>query len=304
MNTVTEHLRDMRNGLGGLLDRLMEASTVRERNQESDVLVLIGPSYEWCELDLEARRIQSKFFDDYDRFIELIRSLLTGGPAESRADLEAGDGEVRMIVGQATPTYYTKDEAFAAVQRRLEDMVAAVNDLYDASEGSSIVVPDTNALLYNPDLEAWRFDDLPQFTVALVPEVLRELDSLKIDHKNPNIRERAESIIRRIGEYGRRGRLDQGVPLKKGLSQVRSIALEPRVKQALSWLDPAKPDDRVLASFIEIMRSHPRSVVVLVTRDINLRNKAVFAQLPVWFPPEKAEMQGVEAHNPSAPPVG
>lgn len=287
MKTVTEHIRDMRRELNGLLERLLEASAVRERNLVSDVLVVVGPTYRWCDLDLEGKRIQSKFFDDYDRFIELIRALLIGRPAEIRADLKASDGEIRKIIAQVEPTYYTKEEAFAAVQRGLDNMMGAVDELYDDSEGLGVVVPDTNALLYNPDLEAWRFADLPKFTVTLVPEVLRELDSHKVNHKNPEIRERSESIIRRIGEYGRRGRLDQGVPLRKGVSQVRSVATEPRVNQALSWLDPASPDDRILASFIEIIRSHPRSVVVLVTRDMNLRNKADFARVPVEFPPER-----------------
>jgi hypothetical protein len=36
---------------------------------------------------------------------------------------------------------------------------------------------------------------------------------------------------------------------------------------------------------IEVMRMKPRSAVLLVTRDINLQNKAEFANIPFVEPP-------------------
>ena len=53
------------------------------------------------------------------------------------------------------------------------------------------------------------------------------------------------------------------------------------------WLDPSNADDRLMATFIEVMRRNPRSAVVLVTRDLNLQNKMEFARLPFiesWSP--------------------
>ncbi len=67
---------------------------------------------------------------------------------------------------------------------------------------------------------------------------------------------------------------------------VRSMAVEPDFEKTLPWLDKENDDDRILAGFIEAMRSHPRSPVVLVTADINLTNKADFAGLPCIEPPE------------------
>ena len=65
---------------------------------------------------------------------------------------------------------------------------------------------------------------------------------------------------------------------------LRSIAPEPDMRNSLPWLDPNK-DDRVLASILEVMRSHPRSPVILVTRDINMQNKAAHAAIPYVDPP-------------------
>jgi predicted ribonuclease YlaK len=54
----------------------------------------------------------------------------------------------------------------------------------------------------------------------------------------------------------------------------------------LPWLDAANDDDRLLASFLEVMRQFPHSAVLLVTRDINLQNKAEFANVCFIEPPE------------------
>jgi hypothetical protein len=50
--------------------------------------------------------------------------------------------------------------------------------------------------------------------------------------------------------------------------------------RSLPWLDPENRDDRLIATTIEVMRTHPRSPVVLVSTDINAQNKAEHAELP------------------------
>ena len=80
-------------------------------------------------------------------------------------------------------------------------------------------MPDTNALLYNPVLEAWQFSDFSCFTIMLTPTVLSELDRLKVEHKNVDIQKRADKLIRQIKEYRRRGLLTDGVPLVKNVRE-------------------------------------------------------------------------------------
>jgi hypothetical protein len=72
--------------------------------------------------------------------------------------------------------------------------------------------------------------------------------------------------------------------LVKGVSSISATAVEPAMKTAASWLDPSSPDDRFLASAIEIMRANTRAPFVVVTRDINLQNKLKFARLPFLEP--------------------
>jgi len=67
-----------------------------------------------------------------------------------------------------------------------------------------------------------------------------------------------------------------------------SIAVEPDFNKTLPWLDSSSADDRLLASFFDVVRRFPHSPVTLVSRDINLQNKAEFATLPFVEPPTTA----------------
>jgi predicted ribonuclease YlaK len=122
--------------------------------------------------------------------------------------------------------------------------------------------------------------------LLLTATVLGELDHLKVAHQNPEFRQKIESLIRRIKGYRGRGKLTVGEVLRKDVSTIRSMAVEPKVGNSLPWLDPTNNDDRLLAAFVEVMRQHPRTPVVLVTRDINLQNKAEYAGLPYVEPPD------------------
>ena len=94
-----------------------------------------------------------------------------------------------------------------------------------------MIVPDTNALIHNPELEDWAFLDLGVFAVVLASTLLGELDKLKIEHRNEDVRRKAEIVIRRVKSYGDRGNVLEGVPLRSGVSTLRTSAVEPDVAQ-------------------------------------------------------------------------
>jgi predicted ribonuclease YlaK len=168
----------------------------------------------------------------------------------------------------------------------LDLILGRIADLYDDSGGAPLYVPDTNALLFNPDLDRWRFGK-EQFTLLLTPLVLGELDELKLRSRSPDFAAKAEGLITRIKGYRDRGggNLAAGVTLRRGVSSLRSIAPEPRMERSLPWLDATNSDDRLIAAVVEIMRQHVRSAVTLVTRDINMQNKAAHAAIPYVEPP-------------------
>jgi predicted ribonuclease YlaK len=192
---------------------------------------------------------------------------------------------LRIIEQNKNTPYASTQEAILIVREEVDKQIGLLNNLYGASFGGTIYVPDTNALLFNPQLENWRFSESPKFVLVLTPTVLKELDELKVSHRNETVREKSEKLISRIKGYRARGRITEGVPLVKGISEILALAVEPNVTNSLPWLDAQNSDDRILVSTLEVMRQRPRSTVILVTRDINLQNKAEFARIPFAEPP-------------------
>jgi len=287
MQTTSELLRDradrIRDEIGGLLDR----SSVRIGRHDIGGAYIVGPVNDWVSLDTEGRRAQSKILADYDRYYATISVLLRGQPAEAAGELAAANVRIREIVDQSASTWIdTVDEARAKVHDAIEKQKELLDRLHDGGAGEAAYVPDTNALLHHVDLDDWTFDESPKFELVLVPTVLVELDELKVNHRNEDVRAKAEGLIRRIKGYRERGRLSDGVVLRGGVSTLRTVATEPRMGESLPWLDPDNRDDRLLASLVEVMRSRPRTPVVIVSKDVNLQNKAEAASLPFVEPPD------------------
>jgi len=248
--------------------------------------VVRGGDFFWDELPEAGRRLQAKLLEAYGHFTQLLETLLVGQAADTlRETRRAHDVVERLITLHGPEVSTDRERPLAAALAAIDAQVALLGRLYAATE-DPIVVPDTNALLYNPDLDAWEFDGLSKFTIVLTPPVLTELDRHKVNHRVAGVRQRAGKLVNQVKEYRRRGRLVDGVTIRADRSTLRTVATEPRMDESLPWLDPENADDRLLASFIEVMRAHPRSVALLITRDVNLQNKLEFAGLPFAEPPE------------------
>jgi hypothetical protein len=286
MNTteiLLERIASIRNGIADLLNR----SSMSQMDRDWGRGVWLGPTGAWGELDIEARRVQSRILEEYGRFFETISVLLRGQPPEAQSDLATANLTIREVLEQSELSWIDSvDEARSRALEALDTQAALLERLHDAGEGVDVYVPDTNALLHYPDLERWTFDGSPRFELILTPSILVELDELKVNHRNIDVRYKAEGLISRIKGYRSRGQLTRGVPLLKRTSSIRALATEPRMANSLPWLDPDNRDDRFIGSVIEIMRQHPRSAVTIVTRDINLQSKAELASIPFSEPPD------------------
>jgi hypothetical protein len=287
MKTVVENLKESSEELESSLKKLLlEHSRIKRWNDPDSGIIHFGGDYKWLPLKEEGLQTQSKVLEDYRRFFAIVRSLLREQPKKNLTVLEESDQLLNRVIEQNEVTYIgNTNEAFLRTSQALHAIITLLNNLYDSSGGSAVYVPDTNALLYNPDIEKWRFADTPRFTLALTPTVLSELDQLKVNHRVEDVRKKADGLINRIKDYRRRGRLADGVVIVGNTIDLIALAVEPDVGNALPWLDKDNNDDRVLAATIEIMRMRPRSAVVLVTRDINMQNKAEFARMPFVEPP-------------------
>ena len=243
-------------------------------------------SGKWGDLEEVGLQEQARLLQKCDAFFSVLKTLLSGQAGSCRKEVETANAGFRELIAREKPCAYESIDA--AVQAAKKGMHAALNGLsrlYDGKSGEVCYVPDTSALLHNTQLDAWQFEGVPAFTMVLTPNVLSELDELKA-RENDRVQPKAETVVRQIEEYARRGDLSQGVTLGRGWSTLRSLPTEPDMAHTQSWLDAGSKHDRFIASSLEVMRHHPCCEVVLVTRDAEVRDKAKLASLPVIAPPE------------------
>lgn len=283
METVLGKLRQDGEQIKTLLGDLERYSAIRDvPTRHEPGFTMIGYSA-WCELLPEGKRAQASVKKEYVHFSQIVMALLKDAPKNTVAEWKEADGHVTATIEQQG---WPSRNAFAEARRGIDRQVTLMAALAGDGKASVLLVPDTNALLWAPALEAWEWAEFPRFTMVIVPTVPRELDSLKINHRNEDVRNKAERLIRQLNEYRRRGDVTRGVPLLSGRSELRACPVEPNVRETLPWLDPDNDDDRLLASAIEVMRANLNSPVVIVTRDVNLSVKADHARIPVLEPPE------------------
>ncbi len=288
LRTVKDNLRD-------LLDRICDKTKVLIGQYSSledishpggNVTVInLSGSYRWLGLPPEGIQLQSDILPEFRRFVDLMNSLVRALPTASRKSYRDAAGELSEIIDQNRNTSCKTPAETVARVNKLRIRILEVLDHFAKQGEASYVIPDTNALLINTAIETWSFSGLKRFWVVLTPTVLKELDSLKMNNRNSQVRAKAKKIIGIIKEFRRRGSLIEGVVVAKDKIFLKSVAQEPDVTKALRWLDPQNADDRFLASVLEFMKSHIESTVVIVTADINLQNKAEIASIPFIEPP-------------------
>ena len=276
-----------------LLAQFTRHCNLRKAFDSMGGLPVISPQpYTWEPLNAEGQLAQMALRRQYLSFAGIARALLVDVPPTVLKEFDHQRLEVMELINQERTARVNVAGALTAATGALNDQLALLNRLYPSGAEERLFVVDTNALLASPALEQWRFPAAQSFCILLTPTVSGELDSLKVNHRNAAVRDKAECLIRQIKDYRRRGRLTDGVTLAKDVSSIRALAIEPDVSRSLSWLDPANKDDRFLASVMEVQRAHPRASVCLVTEDLNLQTKAELAAVPFVEPPEPNQEPG------------
>ena len=128
---------------------------------------------------------------------------------------------------------------------------------------------DTSVLLHD-------FDAIVNFKehfVAIPITVLEELDKFKIGNDTRNFS--AREVIRFIDKLSGSGSLQEWIALGKGLGKFRVVMDEqPDGLNAEKVYAMGKNDHKIINAALRLMELEPNRVVILVTKDINLRIKA------------------------------
>jgi PIN domain len=269
----------VRDHVGSIVDRLsalIAQIPVVERQRTGGVVVYVGPDFHWGDLSPEHQAFQLELKREFDPLSELMRLLLHGASKELLERLDDADKHFREwleLQGWNWSLSCNTDRNVQAMRSSAEELGAILDVLEYTGSKELILVPDTNSLLGTSDPVTYRSVEDSPFRFVLLPTVLGELDTLKTEHRNPDVRDKAKAAIKRVRGWRDQGPLLSGVTVD-GTIVVQAIHREPDMETTLSWLDPTVKDDRILASVLELQAENPAARVVLVTGDINLQNKA------------------------------
>lgn len=281
---MTDRLRRQAGGITEEVTRLLaDYSDLRPANPPGSSVLLISPTGDWFwnPLPAEAKALQARVLPKYDRFADLMESLARNLPSNAQNAITAFLFTARSAVAQSGSSWWkTTEEAIHGFAEAVNEAVATLDEYAEECGSLAILIPDTNALLLRPDLEKWRLRDPVCIDMVILPVILSELDNHKVNHKNEAVREKAQTLVRKMKEYRRRGPLHDGVVVVGGRLSLRAVAIEPSAERAPSWFDFSNADDRFLAAGLEIIRENLATPVYIVTADINMQNKAEFAGIP------------------------
>lgn len=288
------------------LDKLLDAAQIYDRTEPDDSpIVLITPfPYAWRPLPDAARELQLRVLEDWRAWDVEFGQLVARLPTDLRRDtdrarevfgrfIEQDEDELAGVPGSV-------DEARVRVSQEGGELRRALEALTRGRSRALVVVPDTNALTASCDPRGYRaLVAADEFTFLLVPNLLRELDRLKVSPaKSDEFRSRARDAMRRIKGWREQGNYLRGVTVDRTIT-VRAVATEPRFDDLGAHLDRENDDDRFLATVIEQQRQNPGERFVVVTADTNLQNKCALFQIPFLEPPERNVAES-EAAKPSA----
>lgn len=274
------------------LDALLDVSTIRyvNPNTSDSGLFFVGASdWGWGPSDETASAAQMAFLGRYSAWFDRFLLLFPHPTPDVQKKIKKVDDFIRRWVARSGGFDHSIPQTIQQAKEVAATQLAAFDELISlaARRGDSTLrlLPDTNALLRNPAVEDYGAAvGATSYVVHIVTAVLAELDDLKDRGRTPDVREKAEKVVRRLKGLRDRGSLAEGVTVA-GKVRLRLEHREVDARSVLSWLDPTVPDDRIAAAALRLQSDHPAGVVVLVTADINLQNKADAVGLPYAEPP-------------------
>jgi rRNA maturation endonuclease Nob1 len=277
-----ETLRAMATEAGENLDALVAISVIVERFQDEPggMVVITTDPWTWAPLSAGGQQLLGAARIALDAWLEEASGAVHASAPERLEDFEDHSPTLRCVVERSSRSQGPPAGDIVSTQRYVSEALAAqlalVEDLPSAHQpAETVLVPDTNALLFKPAIDEWTVGG-ENVAIVVLPQVIAELDRKKVDRA---VGEKASGLIRRFKEFDRRGNTLEGVPLA-GKTTFREVAHDPSFDGAPTWLSRSNADDRLLVGALELAQRQLTSRVVLVTRDRNMQNKARRLGLP------------------------
>lgn len=282
MKTFVDHLTIQLDSIKQTMFELLDNSRIKfRRDSNYSNVIVIAPRKHWDNPSEIEQSLQIKLKKLYGQWIETFKLFTENSPDASKSKIDETDKFVINWIEKKSDWGIpdTINEAKTKFESEINFFYDTLNFYSSNGDRQIIIIPDTNALIQEPDPKAYRqITNNVKLTIIFLPTVLSELDELKLKSSNPDFQKKVKSVITRLKGYRQQGNLIDGVTVEKTI-KLKMVASEPNFDKTLSWLDRENNDDRIIASALEIQRDNPSSAVCLVTSDINLQNKTEMARL-------------------------
>lgn len=249
-------------------------------NENANGFVIMMPTlYYWGKPKSEnSGTMQLSALKELKDFINIFNLLLPHFTTNQRKQIEGSQISLINLIEKKTKAPRSIETAKSFIEAEIKKHLALLN-LLKTNNVETFIIPDTNSIVTYPDPISYKeIANSIDFHFILTPTVTKELDELKITHRNDGFREKVNSAIKRIKGYRNQGSLIKGVIYQKTI-RIKAIANEPSFENLFFWLDKDNLDDRLIASVLEIIIANPNNNIILVTGDINLQNKAELAKI-------------------------
>ena len=212
--STASRLRTRFSSVTDRLAELVKTLSVRRMKQGGGGIMFIGPEFYFGDRSTDQQATQLTLKREYEVISELLKLLVRGGPDGLVSGFEQADNRFRDwldLNGSWSVTAGTAENAKKV--REAAEPIERILDVLDAAgKDDMVVVPETNSLLANADPTAYRgIAGQKSFVFMLLPTVLGELDKLKIEHRNPDVREEARKVIDRIKGWRKQALLFTGL---------------------------------------------------------------------------------------------
>lgn len=277
MSSYIDKLKQLGQEVLVLKDELFENSRISKRRSQEGVSYLGNP-YRWIGTD---EKVHMKTVSHYQEYYDKFCLILIHATDKQYKSIDKSHKKLLgLIEFEKKYTPGSIESAKMIFNQEFKNLDSYL-DLFVKGDFKTILIPDTNALIIQPDPIIYSsLADKKKFTFLLTPTVLSELDKLKMFHRDDVVRNKARSIIKRLKGYNSQGDVLKGVTIHKTIC-VQMIATEPDFSRTLSWLDKDNMDDRIIASALDVQIKRPYDKIVLVSADLNLQNKAKLALLDI-----------------------
>ena len=241
--------------------------------------------YAWGKDDAAIESSRGRLLRRFDEWKARIQPVFSRATPQVARDFDQKCGAVRLWLSRDemdSSVPRAVGEAQRVFQAKIRALADSVTSVFPRASVGLVLVPDTNWLIHYPSFSDYCLLD-PQrpLEIRLMPQVLQELDDLKNNGRNGDIRRDARETIRCLRSLREGGRLSDGVPVGENAT-LSTEAREPSRNDVPSWLDFDVADDRLLASALHQQLANSGLDVALLTDDINMQNKADAIGLP-WI---------------------